>query len=223
MKRLLKKILFYTLSSGRISLCSEVPFKVFSLIYKNRHVSISKSRLIGDLSISEGVKINNALILGKVNIQKNSSIYGPGTVISSILGKIQIGSYVSIGQNVSIQESNHNLFNFTTYPIKKNLIKNLNCNDFISKGDIVIGNDVWIGSNSVILSGVRIGNGSIIAGGSVVTRNVEPYTIVAGNPAKFIKARFSKEKSHYLENSKWWEMTTEELAEWIGRSKNLIK
>ncbi len=72
------------------------------------------------------------------------------------------------------------------------------------KGDIIIGEDVWIGSNAVILSGVNIVRGAVIAAGSVVTKDVQPYSIVAGVPAKPIKVRFSETGIRRLEDTKWW-------------------
>lgn len=74
-----------------------------------------------------------------------------------------------------------------------------------SKGDIVVGNDVWIGYQSCILSGVTIGNGAIIGAKSVVTKDVPPYAIVAGNPAKFIRYRFPQETIDKLEHLAWWD------------------
>jgi hypothetical protein len=78
-----------------------------------------------------------------------------------------------------------------------------------SKGDITIGNDVWIGLNCTILDGITIGNGAVIAAGSVVTKNVEPYSIVGGNPAKLIKYRFSPELIKRIEDLKFWDMPIE--------------
>ena len=76
--------------------------------------------------------------------------------------------------------------------------------DYISKGNVIIEEDVWIGSNAVILSGVRIGRGGVVAAGSIVTKNVPRYSIVAGNPAKVIKYRFDEETIRKLESSEWW-------------------
>lgn len=73
-----------------------------------------------------------------------------------------------------------------------------------TKGDIVVENDVWIGISSLILSGVRIGNGSVIAASSVVTKDVEPYTIVGGNPARVIRKRFDEQTIKKLEEIQWW-------------------
>ncbi len=87
--------------------------------------------------------------------------------------------------------------------------------DLPIKGDTVIGNDVWIGQNATILPGVNIGDGAIIGANSVVGCNVEPYNIVAGNPAKFIKKRFDDELIDVLRNLQWWNKSIDEINELI--------
>ena len=105
---------------------------------------------------------------------------------------LNIGNYVSIGPNVIFfLNENHFYKRLTTFPISK--LQNNIIQDSYSKGSIVIEDEVWIGANSLILSGVNIGKGAIIAAGSVVTKNIEPYSIYGGNPAKLIKMRFSDE------------------------------
>lgn len=79
------------------------------------------------------------------------------------------------------------------------------------KGDTIIGNDVWIGQNAVILPGVHIGSGAIIGAGSVVGHNVEPYTIVVGNPAQAIRKRFDNELIQLLLQWNWWDKPIEEI------------
>lgn len=104
--------------------------------------------------------------------------------------KLLIGSYVSIGPDVHfILTSEHPYKGLSTYPFK--FMFHGCVPEAVSKGDIVIEDDVWIGLGVIINSGVRVGQGSIIASGSVVVKDVEPYSIVGGNPAKFIKYRFS--------------------------------
>ncbi|MBQ8538908.1 MAG: CatB-related O-acetyltransferase [Ruminococcus sp.] len=83
--------------------------------------------------------------------------------------------------------------------------------DLSLKGDTVIGNDVWICQNATILPGVHIGDGAIIGANSVVTKDVEPYTIVAGNPAKVIKKRFDDELVSIMEKLRWWDKSIEEI------------
>ncbi|MCA6069105.1 CatB-related O-acetyltransferase [Chryseobacterium sp. RG1] len=108
--------------------------------------------------------------------------------------KLVIGSYVSIAENVTfILGGNHQINSFSTYPLQAFFFENTNFDDTQTKGPIIIEDEVWIGSNVLILSGVTVGKGSIVAAGSVVTKNIEPFTIVGGNPAKFIKYRIPKE------------------------------
>ena len=134
-------------------------------------------------------------------------------LLSRATCKITVGNFCSIGQNVAIQESYHNYNNATSYLIGKNIFKEDNIDDFVSKGDIYISDDVWIGSNSIILSGVTIGRGVVIAAGSVVTKDVAAYEIWGGNPAKFIRDRFDAEKINQLEKSKWWEWDIEKIKQ----------
>ena len=79
------------------------------------------------------------------------------------------------------------------------------------KGDTVIGNDVWIGQNATIMPGVHIGDGAIIGANSLVSKDVEPYTIVAGNPIRVIRKRFDDELIDLLERFKWWDKSIEEI------------
>lgn len=83
--------------------------------------------------------------------------------------------------------------------------------DMPLKGDTVIGNDVWIGQNATIMPGVHIGDGAIIGANSLVSKDVEPYTIVAGNPIRIIRKRFDDELIDLLERFKWWDKSIEEI------------
>lgn len=108
-------------------------------------------------------------------------------------GILNIGNYCSIAQQVAfIVASEHSLNTITTYPFKVKIL-GLKNGEASFKGDIVVRDDVWIGYGSTILSGVTIGQGAVVAAGSVVTKNVPPYAIVGGVPAKVIKYRFSDE------------------------------
>lgn len=83
--------------------------------------------------------------------------------------------------------------------------------DLPLKGDTVIGNDVWIGQNATIMPGVHIGDGAIIGVNSTVASDVQPYSIVAGNPARFIRKRFDDELIELLERFAWWDKSIEEI------------
>lgn len=123
--------------------------------------------------------------------------------------KLSVGNFCSIGSNVHIYlGGNHRTDWVTTYPfghIHQNVFNDFNGIGHPStKGNVIIGNDVWIGSNVTIMSGVTIGDGVVIANNSHVVKNVEPYSLVGGNPAKLIKYRFTQEQTEKLLQIKWW-------------------
>ena len=106
------------------------------------------------------------------------------------------GNYCSIAKGVKIFRANHPMDSFTMHPIFYNPEMGYVKKDLLERPSLVVGHDVWIGSYSIILPSVKtIGNRAVIGAGSVVTKNVQPYTIVAGNPAVFIKFRFSQRMS----------------------------
>ena len=81
------------------------------------------------------------------------------------------------------------------------------------KGDTVLGNDVWLGRNTVVMPGVKIGDGAIVAAESVVTRDIPAYTVAGGNPARVIRARFDEEPSALLLAFRWWDLEPQALVE----------
>jgi virginiamycin A acetyltransferase len=107
--------------------------------------------------------------------------------------KLIIGNYVSIADKVTfILGGEHQINMYTTFPLRAYFTRINNNKDSMSKGPIIIEDEVWLGYGAIILSGVRIGRGAIVGAGSVVTRNIPPYSIVAGNPARIIRYRFSE-------------------------------
>lgn len=107
--------------------------------------------------------------------------------------KLVIGNFVSIASGVKfILGGGHELEHLFTFPLKKFVLKQ-NSIEALCKGEIVIGDDVWIGFNTIILSGVNVGKGAVIAAGSVVTKDIPAYAIVGGVPAKIIRYRFEKD------------------------------
>jgi acetyltransferase-like isoleucine patch superfamily enzyme len=130
--------------------------------------------------------------------------------------KLEVGSFCSIASGVQVWLSgNHRTDWVTTYPfghINQNIFNNFDGTGHpASKGDVIIGNDVWIGANVTIMSGVTIGDGAVIACDSHVVKNIEPYSIVGGNPAKFIKYRFNTEQIEKLLEIKWWNWDDEKI------------
>ena len=120
--------------------------------------------------------------------------------------KLKIGKFCSIGANVQIlMGGNHHTDRLTTYPFDVLL----DGETTQSKGDVIIGNDVWIANNVTILSGVTIGDGAVIANGAVVTKDVMPYEVVGGNPARALKTRWS---GCAVFKTHWWNWPLEKLA-----------
>lgn len=122
----------------------------------------------------------------------------------------ECGKFCSIARNLTIcLGGNHRTDWVTTYPfghIHKKVFNTFNYKGHpSSKGNVVIGNDVWIGDNVSIMSGVHIGDGAVIANRSHVCKDVAPYTIVGGNPARLIKKRFTDEQIEKLLEIKWWD------------------
>ena len=169
------------------------------------------SRLDGDINIGEGSMVARCELYGKIDIGRYSSLNGPNTDIVADGGKVTIGQFCSIARNVSMQVSNHVMTRATTYPIFKNLFEEENEGEFISKGNISIGNDVWIGAHALILSGAKINDGAIIAANSVVAGEIAAYAIAAGSPAKVIKYRFNQQVINELLNKQWWDWPIEKI------------
>lgn len=145
-------------------------------------------------------------------------IAGIGTYgISNIIRRgnmntIRIGKYCSIAEGVVMDSGfSHNPNYITTYPFRN--IKGVGNESNICKGDIVIGNDVWIGEGVLIMSGVTIGDGAIIAARSIVTKNVFPYSVVAGTPAIPIRYRIDHKFIPSLIKIAWWDWPEQKIFE----------
>lgn len=126
-----------------------------------------------------------------------------------------IGKFCSISHNVKIGMGPHPISYFSTSPIFYSKVRGYvdeeKYDEFRDKGYTVIGNDVFIGCNVVILAGVSVGDGAVIAAGSIVVKDVPPYAIVGGNPAKIIKYRFDDDTVAKLLKMKWWDYEPEKI------------
>ena len=184
-------------------------------LFKKKKLKKYKNYFLKD-NLKEDIKNNYAQI--------GDWTYGNLTVMRwNTNDKLIVGKYSSIGPDVSIIfGGNHRQDWITTSPLPagtfqayKKFPKAKNIKDFIySKGEVKIGNDVWIGAKTIILSGSTIGDGVCIAAGSVVSGEIEPYSIVAGNPAKEIKKRFSEDIIKKLLTIKWWNFSDEKVNEY---------
>lgn len=141
--------------------------------------------------------------------------------------RLIIGKFCSIasGTKFLFNCANHTLKSLSTYTFPLfyedwDLNKSDVATAWNNKGDIVIGNDVWIGYEAIVMAGIHIGDGAIIASRAVVTKDVPPYTIVGGVPAKTIRKRFDEETVRKLEALKWWDWPLEKIRRYLPYIKN---
>ncbi len=124
----------------------------------------------------------------------------------------KIGRYCSFAEGVCIFNANHPIERKSMHPFFYNPASGCVGGDQVTRRQIVIGNDVWVGRNAIILPGcTRIGHGAVVGAGSVVTGDVPEFAIVAGNPARILRYRFSPEAASRLLNEKWWDKDIAEL------------
>lgn len=130
-----------------------------------------------------------------------------------------IGSYCSIADNVQIfLGGQHRVDWVSTYPFPAYLAEAAHIEEFGgSRGDVVIGSDVWLCANTTILSGVTIGHGAVIGSGAVISRDVEPYAVMIGNPAQRIRWRFDEEIRDELLKTAWWEWPEAEIRRVVDK------
>jgi virginiamycin A acetyltransferase len=176
-------------------------YRRFRLIYsqKNNRIfsyEVHLNALQGhQIEVMEGALIDSTSMIGSYSyVGRNCSIT-----------KSSIGRYCSIANNVSIGQGEHELDRISTNSIFYNAPF-----EILTSKECIIGHDVWIGVDAIILRGVTIGIGAVIGANSVVTKNVPPFAIVVGSPAKVIRYRFQEKKVKHILDSEWWNESPEE-------------
>jgi len=187
---------------------------IIALYYKARYWNKCK------IQILSSTIINHCVFEGENIIGKNSYLNNTTVGLGSFMGygaefkKCRIGKFCSIGNNVKVISANHPLnmvsthpaFYSGTYPFSFFIFSEFREHLFTESGfECEIGNDVWIGDNVLIKGGIKIGDGAVIGMGSIVLHDVEPYSIVAGVPARLIRKRFSDDIINSIQNSGWWD------------------
>lgn len=178
-------------------------------------------------NVGRGASLGRRVIIRKgneigndVQVGDYSYISGPRTYIESA----EIGKFCSIARQTIIGVGNHDHTLVTTHPfIIAPEFGQLRAarRPSVQKPRPVIGNDVWIGVNCIVMRGVTIGDGAVVAANSVVTRDVAPYSIVGGAPARHLRARFPDETAQALSRIKWWDWTEAELKDRVDRFEDV--
>ena len=182
------------------------------MAFKKVKLKIGFYSKIQNVIFERKVYIGSHCLIVNTNIGKHTYVNDKTSIRNTI-----IGNYTSIGSNVSIGIGSHPTNLVSTHPAFYS--NNKAFNTFAKKnyvheyGKCNIGNDVWIGSNVTILNNINVGDGAIIAFGAVVTKDIEPYSIVGGVPAKHIKYRIDESLRTKVALTKWWDSETAFLAE----------
>lgn len=185
---------------------SKFYFILSKLLKKARGSSINQSKIHRTAKVESGSAVVNSCI------DRHSFSGYDCTIINT-----DIGSFCSIASNVTIGGVSHPIHFVSTSPVflshKDSVRAKFAMHDYLPATRTTIGHDVWIGDGAFIKAGITIGSGAVIGMGSVVTRNVEPYSIVAGNPARFLRARFTQSVINSLLSIKWWEFEDDALRD----------
>lgn len=184
--------------------------KYIKNVIKYKGTKISPLSTLTDVSVGENVGIRPLVKMERTTIGKCSCM---GTLSAAY--DTSIGKFCSIARECYIGGASHPLDRVSTsgcFYLKFNFTgKCYYENDYNWHTRTTIGNDVWLGIRTIVLGGVTIGDGAVIGAGSIVTKDVGPYEIWAGNPARFIRKRFDDDTIEKLLESKWWDWSDEEL------------
>jgi acetyltransferase-like isoleucine patch superfamily enzyme len=189
--------------------------------------------------IGKGLKKSRLSFIRDSFIHPTSKVESGTSFVSSVLGKYSfcgydcdihkciIGNFTSIANQVVIGGATHPMNWVSMSPVfysgRDSIKKKFSKNSRSPDSKTIIGNDVWIGRNVIVLSGVIVGDGAVLGAGSIVTKNVPPYAIVAGNPAKIIRYRFNKNIIKGLQLSQWWHWDDAKLLRFADHIKYPIK
>jgi acetyltransferase-like isoleucine patch superfamily enzyme len=191
-------------------------YKVLKM-FPERELQLGLRIKIKDTNIGHSVYIGNDSVLINSSIADYSYINSEARIRNTVMGK-----FCSIGPGVKIELGNHPINFVSTHPVFYSINKPFRTfaddNYFEEYTSVFIGNDVWIGENALIPGGINIGNGAVITAGAVVTKDIEPYSIVGGVPAKLIRYRFDEKTRKAIEESKWWEKD----REWLMKNHKLF-
>jgi acetyltransferase-like isoleucine patch superfamily enzyme len=177
-----------------------------------------------DFMVSLSMIIHNIIQLRRFpthNVTFGKHIYGLPYIVNTKYSRVIIGNYCSFGRNCSIIPARAHLpssrederFVISTFRISGNRGWKQKCFLPVKRNFVLIGNDVWMGMNSIVLSGVRVGNGAVIGAGAVVTHDVPDYAIVVGVPARILRYRYTEKQRAALLKIAWWNWSDKKIKD----------
>jgi|SRR5690554_2375530 len=181
-----------------------------------RSVRIVESVVENNCVIGDFSRLTNSKLNGFNRVDRNSLVYfselGKATYLgsNSVIMHTDIGKFCSLSWGITIGPANHDYNKLTTHDFVYNNFYDLNptsepvYNRFSKR--TVIGNDVWVGTGVTIANGIKIGDGAVIGANTIVTKDVEPYSIIIGNPGRVLKKRFTETQINELLELKWWDL-----------------
>jgi acetyltransferase-like isoleucine patch superfamily enzyme len=181
-------------------------FKRYKLLkrFKGKGLQLGLKITIENTNVGSGVYIGNSCYISNSFIGNYSYVNSNSRIRNAVIGK-----FCSIGSGVKIELGSHPVDFVSTHPVfyaNNKPFKTFATHTYFQEyKKVIIGNDIWIGEDALIMGGVTIGDGAIIAAGSIVTKNVEPYAIVGGVPAKIIRYRFDEKVRAIIQKSQWWD------------------
>jgi acetyltransferase-like isoleucine patch superfamily enzyme len=182
--------------------------------WRRREARSRDKRLRNAIDPRHGLRRNLAYFVSAHGFEIGDYSYGSPTIrMMWSDARLIVGKYCSIAEGAQfILGGNHPLDHATTFPLSKISGRMTASEGPFSRGDIVVGSDVWIGADATILSGVTIADGAIVGACAVVAADVAPYSIVAGNPARLIRKRFSEDIIAELIRLRWWDLADEQVV-----------
>lgn len=174
---------------------------------------LKAARIHGPVEVGEHATLYRAELSGQVRVGRRSSLWGPEIYVHARGHPVEIGAFCSIARHVGVHGYFHDTRRLTTHYVGRNVLGRPVEEEMVSKGPTRLGNDVWLGVGVQVLSGVSIGDGAVVGAGSVVSRDIPPYAIAVGAPARVVRYRFDEATIRRVRASRWWEWSDEEIRE----------
>ena len=174
---------------------------------------LKAARLHGPVEVEEHARIYRAELAGRIQVGRYASLWGPEIYVHGTVDPVEIGAFCSIARHVSVHGHYHDERRISSHYVGRNVLGRPIEEEQVSRGPVRIGHDVWLGTGVQILSGVTVGDGAVVGAGSVVSRDIPPYAVAVGAPARVVRHRFDEKTIERVRASRWWEWSADTIRE----------